>query len=700
MSNDYRYSLCITYEGNAGQNISYRVADYDPDTQRLTEADYTSKYEDYNVFQPSIIGANPVDLVMHRASIRKWKAQEDNDQRQWSWAFDEVNIYEIVRSPELLRAETREDLINIFLKGIRIPDYIEGSFLLTIKESRDGFGVILCNKKDFIVIAEDVFALNPSVDDMIHTTHSFKQYYIFKRDIVDNKMLLEIMNNDFINDIRLFYSRIVLPTSIGEFIPRKAEDYIRAYLKWYCRREKTRFDYTRREMDHLISLIEASEEDKSAINIFFKEAPFQTEDIVKELRIRKRMITSYMQGERGIDAFLANLIVNDSVLYERAIQVIEKGWLDKTSALREQEIEKLDIIKKRQTELEQIIACGEASLGTQRKESEQLKQIVEETKQEIEHCRQEKETIERTIQSRLISFKDDIVEMMKNTAVFEFLSAQQPSLEQTEEDISFVEYVDINSQEIDKEGQINTIDDLLENLSDNLSIWFENSNEIAAAVIAAFSSGFTIVVPESTGRFMSYCLGMSVDGEPPCFINVCSNSGSLNKFVQSINAKKQKTIYVSGLVDGFYEGTISHIIRSCPGKLLWFAFSTAETVELLSKDFFRRKAFLNVDPFLKVVPEEEPIISSSCITDILEIKQDPQILKKSFNRFLKPLFEAEMVSKATAIAMNEFVVRYFAVSSSNTLDDVIVGAIRAACRVDESIEQYLSTLSQTSRVDK
>ena len=149
-NDEYRYSLCIVYTGNNGQNISYRVADYFPEEGRYEEAVYTDKYEEFEEYNPSIIGANPDELELGAACVRKWKPQEYDGRRQWSYSYNAANVYEILLNNDILKAVDQEGIINILSSGIDIPWYVNNNFLLPISQKGSDFEMILCSKKDFV----------------------------------------------------------------------------------------------------------------------------------------------------------------------------------------------------------------------------------------------------------------------------------------------------------------------------------------------------------------------------------------------------------------------------------------------------------------------------------------------------------------------------------------------------------------------
>ncbi|MBV4421014.1 hypothetical protein [Clostridium tyrobutyricum] len=189
LDGDYRYSLCVSYPGKAGQPLSYRVADFNAEKGCFEKACYTEKdnMEYHGVFHPVIIGANPEGLTMYQAEIRKWVPTEYDHTKQWSYPFKEYagEIYELIRPQEFdeINIVTDNNIREVLQRGIIINEDINKKFLMVIDSVGDSFVVLRCNKSDFIQDA-NLYYISEDVKDMLHTKHYFQKYQIEKQDIV------------------------------------------------------------------------------------------------------------------------------------------------------------------------------------------------------------------------------------------------------------------------------------------------------------------------------------------------------------------------------------------------------------------------------------------------------------------------------------------------------------------------------------
>ena len=170
---EFNYSLCEACLVN-DRVMLCRVADYSPVSSSFSNASYTDRFDtDYKVFEPVLIGANPVEqFEVNKLYMRKWIATEDDDRKQYSYPYKDVVAIEVLIDAKLSRCKRESEIVACLQAGIRIPQYINDDFLLVIRKGESSHRAILCNKRDFEKSGLE-YRISQKVDDMLHTTHKF-----------------------------------------------------------------------------------------------------------------------------------------------------------------------------------------------------------------------------------------------------------------------------------------------------------------------------------------------------------------------------------------------------------------------------------------------------------------------------------------------------------------------------------------------
>lgn len=681
-SDEYRYSLCIVYTGNNGQNISYRVADYFPEEGRYEEAVYTDKYEDFEEYNPSIIGANPDELELGAACVRKWKPQEYDGRRQWSYSYNAANVYEILLNSDILKAVDQEGIINILSSGIDIPWYVNNNFLLPISQKGSDFEMILCSKKDFVPKGEK-YAINNSVSDMLHTTHEFDKYEIKKGEWIDNNLLRRTLNNpDLISEKRFFYAFDNLPPSCGIFIPRSADAYITAFLKWYCRKKRSLLEITKRESDKLIELMEFAIDSEDELLNYLKNSPFGRDEIVDALTQRVDYTEKFLRGNSDLDAVIKHVLSNSQDLYEECVRIATDIWMEKESALREAEKEKTqkaiaerEAFEKETDKLVQELQKLRGEITTQQKELDSLRN-------EIDEANVYKEKVSIEIRDQLKGFKSDIVQTIKTMGIVDSLGG----LRQDENKDYFttgsvrVYQAGCGIQAYDTDSD--TMEDFYEDLSDNLSIWFENPADIAAFIIACFANEMGIIVAGSVGTYVATAYSMLVDGATPLQVEISNGDKSIFEAAEIINRSNSRTIYVQGLMDSFRETSVGTILRLCPNKDLFFSVGNVDEITLMSSALFDKTLLLDVEKMFKIIPDDgddEYGLSISHHQNGLVVDKNTEEIKKIYNRYLLKLCKGNIIRKFHAVRMAYVIHTYYSLYPDKVLGDCMKDAFKQLC---------------------
>lgn len=696
---EYRYSLCIVYPGNNGQNISYRIADYTLETGRYTEAYYSDKYDDVLEFEPTIIGARPEELEYLEACVRKWKPKEDDDRKQWSYSYSGAAVYEVVFIRNILEAANNEDIIEILTTGIELPAFIKGSFLLPIRQVGADYEMILCSIKDF-ALKNNLYVISESVADMLHTTHQFNKYSIRRKDLINNRELRRILNNDLINDERVFYAFDKLPEPTGKFIPRSIEIYITTFIRWYCRREKARLGVTKSDMDRMFALLEAIGNSDSEVQDFFKEAPFSRDEVKSAIKTRQESVHRFLEGWQDIDDVLKMIIRDNPDLYSECETIVADSWLAKESALRAEEISKTKMAAAAKEAAEKEAKQMQLRLQALKDETTRLDTHLTELKAGIELAIEKKEKVVRETREQLVKFEESIVSSMKTAGIFDFLTKSTSSVPTdipNENGVFRLYQSSCPFSVVDPENV--SLDDFYEDFAENIGIWFENASDIAALVMASLRHGRGIIIPSSVGRYVAMAFSMMVDAKMPLEVEVSSNWEDIYGVAEAVNQSPIKTIYIHGILDDFREPVVGTIMRLCPDKHLFFSVRDISSLNLMSRGLFEDAVFINVGSYIKVKPDKQDLLSANANLFTL-IPRDVFRVEKFYNIYFADLYKDNVIEKPNAVNAAQIIQYYFQVYSDNTLGQCIKDLLKTICVNDSDKEEEIDEALKKQRTKK
>lgn len=680
---EYRYSLCVVYTGNNGQNISYRVADYDPENGKYEDAHYTDRNDEYFTFEPTIIGAKPEELDYLEACIRRWKPRDDYDRKQWSYSYNRAEIYEVFFEKSLLEASDNEDIIEILASGISLPPYIKSNFLLPISQSGAEYEMMLCSPKDFVQ-KDGLFTISDSVSDMMHTTHQFKKYIIKRKDLVNNRELRRALNNDFVTDERVFYAYDKLPEPDGKFIPRSIETYITAYLKWYCRREKARLDINKRDMEKFFSILETVQGSDTEVMDFFKESPFNRDEIRDALAARQDSIIRFFGKLEDIDSVIKMVLRDNADLYAECIKVVTDAWMAEEATLREEEVKKTKVATAIKEAAEQEAVKAQAHVESLKYDAEGLSRQITILSDELEKKTEQKERIGKETKEQLEKFETDIVSTMKATGIFDFLSGRAQAAPPIAVNKGMYRSYQSASPFPVREPEEVTLEEFYEDFTENIDIWFDNASDIAALVMATMRNDLGVIVPSSVGIHVATAFSLMNDAQMPLELEVGSNWEDVYSAAEAVRKSTVKTVFFHGLLDDFREAAIGTIKRLCPDKHLFYGISDIRALNMMSKSIYDNALFIDISQYYKAKGEKRELFTS--MADIGElIPRDVFRAEKYFNTYFAEYCRNGIVDKPRAVSAAQVIQYYWQAYSDLSLGDCMRSSLKALFEADEDM---------------
>ena len=535
---------------------------------------------------------------------------------------------------------------------------------------------------------------------MLHTTHQFNKYLIRRKDLINNRELMRILNNDLVKDERVFYAFDKLPDPNGKFIPRSIETYITAFIRWYCKREKARLGVTRSDMDRIFALLDAVGNSDRESQDYFREAPFSRDELKVAIKSRQESVHRFLEGWQDIDDVLKMIIRDNPDLYSKCEAIVAESWMARESALRAEEIEKTRMATTARETAEEEAKKMRLELQALSDETALLNQRLTELKTGIEVANEKKEKVVRETGEQLLKFEDNIVSSMKTAGIFDFLtinSRTMPTATSNENGV-FRLYQSVCPFPISDPENV-ALNEFYEDLADNIGIWFEDTADIAAIVMAAFRHGRGIIVPSSVGKYIAMAFSMMVDAKMPLEVEVSSDWKDIYAATEAVNQSPIRTIYIHGILDDFREPVVGTIIRLCPDKHVFFSVHNTSSLNLMSRSLFEDAVFIDAGSYIKVKPDKQDLLSANADLFTL-VPRDVFRVEKYYNLYFADLFKKRAIEKPNAVDAAQIIQYYFQITTDTGLGPCTREMLKTVCVNDPDKEEEINDALKKQRTIK
>lgn len=673
-SQEYRYSLCLSYPGKYGHLLSYRIADYSPDTKTFVQADYTEKYGDNyydeSDYEPLIIGANSETLKKNQVEIRNWKPKTEDPTKQWSYEYNDEQVYEIYFADEFQskRKHTDEEIRKILFSGIIIPEEITDTFFLVINREEDLITVLKCKKSDFEIISKSaLYYISDTVQDMLHTTHYWDKYIISRKDIISTKKFREVLEFEAVDHERYFFNKTVLFDPADQFFIRNAESYMVPFLRYYLKMNREKYQLTRSDTKHLIEVLENIIKADDEIDTFFQMYGLNQEIIKKGTYDNIELAVKTISDSGEMDEILVNCILKNEKTYNQCINTARSLWLQEHDDMRtkkEQEIVSLE--KKTQSKFEELSEISE-NLSKKTNEIQEKKKSLSLLEEEIEDAETRKQEINDKIKQRLLSFKQDIVSATEMIGIAETVkNGQQPPSGIRHGNSVYCSNAVLFETDNAENDQVDDIVEFTEDFENNLGTLFDNNfkYELAALIVSAFAVHKAVVVPETSGRQTADLFSMLLDASTAFYICTAEGSKNITEIITKINDCNVRTVFIDGIINTYDETALTVISRNCNGKYLFFGSGCSEIVRSWSANLWENTIYLNLNEFIALpangIPtkarcESIPQLLSSC---------NKKELKDCYKQ-LKPYRDCGLLNPKVMLDFSSFLSVYYELVSED-----------------------------------
>lgn len=669
LDKDFRYSLCISYSRKVGPILAYRIADFNLETRCFEEAKYTKKDDmDYEGgFNPVVIGANPDELDIYKAEIRKWIPKDDDYKKQWSYTFDFLGkIYEIVKPQEFneINVLTDEEIRKVLQRGISINKVIDEEFLMIIDSIEDEYIVIKCKKSDFVEdINTNTYYILRDVKDIFSTKHYFFKYKIKKQDIVSTQLLSEELNKNNTQDIRYFYKKTELNNAFEKFYVRNPECYINIFYTWYFKYQKDKSNLTRNEIKKLLDIIKQIKDNEKEINNFFSSTGITYDFIKKSIEKDSHDIISVFLEKSQLSNMIEKCLFNNEDIYNESIEIAKKHWLNENDKIKEQMEDKLNniIIK-----IEEYGDKFEKIKSEIKKHEEIFSQVqgeIENAERMVLDLENRKQEIEIKINQHIERFKKDIIYATELIGVSEAIKNKEKLVLKDNYTNTYIRHAEkIQCGEVNK---IRNIKDFCEELSDNIYKNFKNDMNISATLVAALLNNKAIILSDSIGEIIANDVSALVDSSSADYIFISGIQEDIPRIINLINKSETKTIYIDGILNTFNESAFVAICKNCKEKHLFFGVGTKDIVSSLSKNIWNYSIYLEAEKYMCLPRKGMLRIGNNNLSEINTLTKENNI---NYYNKMSPFVEQGLITNKIAIDYTYLLSNYHQIIRKDKLE--------------------------------
>ena len=218
-------------------------------------------------------------------------------------------------------------------------------------------------------------------------------------------------------------------------------------------------------------------------------------------------------------------------------------------------------------------------------------------------------------------------------------------------------------------------ENVVEDLKDNIELFFEDSYEIAKLLLVSQSLKKAVLVDSFSAKKIGDSLSALSDGKYVTIVDLNDDKYTLKAVIDFINDMPEKTILVDGVIDRFDDKALSSICRNCRDKILIFSYAEKSTLEIISKSYLQYCIPLFLEEKLTFESREELLISNQTYHNFL-----PEVGTKechqAYQKYIQKLFYKGHLTKSLALELSKFIAIYKAMTRGGNVSDLAKETIR------------------------
>lgn len=218
-------------------------------------------------------------------------------------------------------------------------------------------------------------------------------------------------------------------------------------------------------------------------------------------------------------------------------------------------------------------------------------------------------------------------------------------------------------------------ENVLEDLKDNIELYFEDSYEIAKLLLIAQSLEKAVLVDAFSAKKIGDSLSALSDGKYVATVDLNDGKYTLKAVIDFINDMPEKTILIDGVIDRFDDKALSSIYRNCRDKILIFSYVEKSALEIISKSYLQYCIPLFLEEKLTFESKEALLISNQTYQSFLP-EVGTRECHQAYQEYVQKIFYKGYLTKSLAIELSKFIAIYKVMTRGGKVSDLAKETIR------------------------
>lgn len=584
-------SLCIPYPYTLPDNSVikslYRIADYEEG--QFIKAD-PLWFSEYNAgFNPRYIRMKPGENPEYYSPIiKKWKAVPKNGESEKSitesYPYSGIMFFEVVADNTLINSDD-DAVVHALKSGIKLPEGVSDYFLLVIDQDDDYYRTVLC-RRNYFKERDNLHYIDSRVEDVLHTVHSLKVFYISKTDIFNTADFGYLTLEDGTPaTTRLFYKYDSLPKEDGELYLYRFEDYLPSYISKYLRRYLRDYKLTKNEVQKLIPAIRDALSSQDEEIQFFNDIGYRPEEFVDRIAAFEKMVIEFIDGSAFLDSVLTKILEESPDLRDKYVEIAKDIWLQKADEQRQ--------------EIEGKIVTTRTELKALEHQLEEKSSQCTDLKSTCDALEEQRKSISAAFEEAVASFDKKIGDLIAQQLLLGKIGISgAPSYTQNKCETVGSFYLKPSVRSLQTVHEISDIKRAKQFMEYNLkSVGLQ---ACYAAVIAdlLYSRNHkihSVIVPGYHARVIADAIAYSVDGGSAAQVSITSNSVDYKELHDAIDSLSVNIVLIENLLDTCNEYAYAALNKDFPEKTFIMSFEQDDTFGIISKGVWNYGILLNTE---------------------------------------------------------------------------------------------------------
>lgn len=333
------------------------------------------------------------------------------------------------------------------------------------------------------------------------------------------------------------------------------------------------------------------------------------------------------------------------------------------------------------------------------KEKESLEIQKQELARDIEELNQRKTQLQSCIDEYFEHLEEHVLRInldhyldaKVSGSVFASIKSNVPVASHDQKHI--VVYGGEEIQNGDKYDKPCELEDVLSDLSDNISIYFKTPNEVANTVLAIINNKKLLLVDSAAALKLGNSISALLDAKTITVLDCNDGNYSLTDIIQEIESLPVRTVLLDGILDRFDDKILSGIYASKGNKVVLVSYPDLDCIKLISKKIFQYAIPIYLDEYLKFSDERYFVIGEYDLLDFMP-QLEPNGLKLCYDNHFKTLKNKGYITQSMALDLAVFYYAYKEITKEGKTSDLIKESIINIINSNDDTDEAQSVLKE------